>query len=228
MDSLLRWFDSARGNPAMAGDQVQWLRVLPYLGLHVACLGVFWVGVSPAAAAVACASYVVRMFAITAFYHRYFAHKTFSAGRVTQFCFALLGATATQRGPLWWSAHHRNHHRHADTERDPHPAQRGFWWAHTGWFLTDRNFVTDEARVRDWRRYPELRWLDRFDVLPPLILAGSMFGLGTVLDRAAPGLGTDGPQMLVWGYVVSTVVLMHAPFLDVTVTNPKKSPLPFT
>jgi stearoyl-CoA desaturase (delta-9 desaturase) len=213
MDNLLRWFDSARGTPATAGDRVQWLRVVPFLGLHGACLAVLWVGASPVALAVACGSYVVRMFAITAFYHRYFAHRAFRTGRIAQFCFALLGATATQRGPLWWAAHHRNHHRHADTDRDPHGAGRGFWWAHTGWFLTDRNFATDAARVRDWRRFPELRWLDRFDAVPPLLLAAAMFALGSALGRWAPGLGTDGMQMLVWGYVVSTVVLLHATFL---------------
>jgi len=179
--------------------------------LHVACLGVFWTGVSPAALWAAAAAYALRMFAITGFYHRYFSHKAFRTSRPVQFAFALLGAMAVQRGPLWWAAHHRHHHRHADTAADPHsPRQHGFWHSHAGWFLTERGFATDVDRVRDLARFPELRWLDRFDVAMPALLAASMYGFGAWLERAHPGLRPDGPQMLAWGFFVSTVVLFHA------------------
>ena len=56
------------------------------------------------------ALYFVRMFAITAFYHRYFSHRAFRTSRAMQFLFALAGASAVQRGPLWWASHHRHHH----------------------------------------------------------------------------------------------------------------------
>ena len=153
------------------------------------------------------------MFAITAFYHRYFSHRTFRASRPVQFLFALIGASSAQRGPLWWAAHHRNHHRHADTHGDPHsPTHRGFVRSHVGWFLTPRNFRTDLARVPDFAHYPELRWLDRYDIVVPAALAIGLFALGVILERIAPALGTNGAQMLVWGFVVSTVVLFHATF----------------
>jgi stearoyl-CoA desaturase (delta-9 desaturase) len=32
------------------------------------------------------------------------------------------------------------------------------------------------------------------------------------LHRSAPGLGADGPQVFVWGFLVSTVCLYHATF----------------
>jgi stearoyl-CoA desaturase (delta-9 desaturase) len=128
-----------------------------------------------------------------------------------QFGFALLGASAVQRGPLWWAAHHRNHHRHADTPRDPHsPTLLGFFWSHAGWFLTPRGFRTEWARVPDLARYPELRWLDRYDTLVPALLAAALYGVGAWLERAAPSLGTSGGQLLVWGFFVSTVALFHA------------------
>ena len=44
----------------------------------------------------------------------------------------------------------------------------------------------------------------------PLLLAVALYALGALLARVAPALGTDGPQMLVWGFFVSTVVLFHA------------------
>jgi stearoyl-CoA desaturase (delta-9 desaturase) len=81
------------------------------------------------------------MFAITAFYHRYFSHKSFKTNRFWQFCFAVVGNSATQRGPLWWAAHHRKHHIHSDEESDLHsPIEHGFWWSHMGWFPCDAAF----------------------------------------------------------------------------------------
>lgn len=205
------WFDAGVGT-ASANDQgIDWMRALPFFAMHLACLAVIWVGVSPAALVVAGALYLLRMFALTAFYHRYFSHKCFRTSRSVQFLFALIGASAVQRGPLWWAAHHRNHHRHADTERDVHsPRVHGFWRSHCGWFLTRGAFRTDFERVPDLASFPELRWLDRFDTLVPILLAAALFGFGALLEHVAPGLGTSAWQMLIWGFFVSTVVLFHA------------------
>jgi stearoyl-CoA desaturase (delta-9 desaturase) len=193
------------------GDRIAWLRVLPFLALHLGCVAVIWVGVSRTAVLVAVALYLVRMFAVTAFYHRYFAHRTFRTSRTLQFVFAVIGATSVQRGPLWWAAHHRRHHLHADTELDPHsPNLRGFLWSHMGWFMTPEGFRTQWQRIPDLVRYPELRWLDRFDVVAPVGLAVLLYGLGSLLQSTRPELGTSGAQLLVWGFCISTVALFHA------------------
>ena len=208
-----RWFDSdvAVDIDESREDRIDWLRAAPFIAMHLACLGVIWVGVSPIALIVAAALYAVRMFAITGFYHRYFSHRTFKTSRAVQFVFALVGASSVQRGPLWWAAHHRHHHRHTDTAQDPHsPGVYGFLWSHVGWFLTRRNFRTDLSRVPDLAKYPELRWLDRYDVAIPVALGVCMYGLGALLHHVAPGLGTSGGQMMIWGFFVSTVVLFHA------------------
>nr|WP_298131180.1 acyl-CoA desaturase [uncultured Pseudoxanthomonas sp.] len=210
--AIRRWFDTedVQDDDAQAA-RIDWLRAVPFIGMHLACVAVLWVGVSPIALIVALALYAVRMFAITGFYHRYFSHRTFRTSRVLQFVFALIGASSVQRGPLWWAAHHRNHHRHADTVADPHsPRVHGFWWSHAGWFLTRGGFRTDWSRIPDLARYPELRWLDRYDTVVPVLLAAALFGVGALLERVAPHLGTSGPQLLVWGFFVSTVVLFHA------------------
>ncbi len=206
MDAVLRWFDGERG--AGSGEEsVDWLRIAPFVALHAGCLAVLLVGWSPTALGVALASYLLRTFAISGFFHRGFAHRAFRMGRIVQFAFAFLGTTATQRGPLWWVAHHRRHHAHADTADDPHEAGRGFWWSHMGWFLCKAGFGTQQGRVQDLARFPELRWLNRFDWLPPTLFAAGLFALGEALP------GTDGWQLLVWGYVVATVALLHATFL---------------
>ncbi len=125
--------------------------------------------------------------------------------------FAILGASAAQRGPLWWAAHHRHHHQHSDQEEDLHsPHQGGFWWSHAGWFTCDAGFAMDERRVRDWLKFPELRFVNRFDSLVPAAAAVLIYGIGEALAAWAPGLGTNGLQLLAWGFFISTVVLFHA------------------
>ena len=210
--ALARWFDTGAKASDDADDRrIDWLRVIPFLGMHVMCFGVIWVGVSWFAVGVAAALYVVRMLVITGFYHRYFAHKAFRTSRLVQCIAAVVGASSVQRGPLWWAAHHRNHHRHADTALDPHsPRQHGFFWSHAGWFLTRTGFRTDWERIPDLARYPELRVIDRFDVFIPIGLAALLFFGGGWLERHHPELGTSAAQLLIWGFFISTVVLFHA------------------
>jgi stearoyl-CoA desaturase (Delta-9 desaturase) len=212
---LIGWLDNQRYQPPASAheESIDWWRVLPFVGLHLALIALYWVGWSPFAVAFAAGLYAIRMFAITGFYHRYFAHKTFQTSRVGQFLFALIGATAVQRGPLWWAAHHRSHHVHADQPQDIHsPHQHGFLWSHLGWFLSHANFKTQLERVRELTRFRELCWLDRFDSLVPLALALAIYLLGVALEHYAPQLHTNGWQLLVWGFVVSTVALYHATF----------------
>ena len=215
LNSLMRWIDSWSMPTSIqtisAGNaKIQWVRIIPFILLHLACLAVFWVGVSWFALCFMLAFYIIRMFSITAFFHRYLSHKTFQTSRVIQFIFVLIGTMSAQRGPLWWTAHHRYHHRFTDTEQDPHSSTHGFWYSHVGWFLNDYNFATRKEVIKDWLKYPELIWLDRFSMIVVLLTAGSIYLLGEWLAVAHPQLGTSGLQLLVWGFVVSTVLLIHA------------------
>jgi stearoyl-CoA desaturase (delta-9 desaturase) len=80
------------------------------------------------------------------------------------------------------------------------------------WFMTREAYGTDDRKVRDWLKYPELRLLERFDFVAPALLAVSMFMLGEVIQAVWPGSGTSGPQMLVWGFIISTITLYHVTF----------------
>jgi stearoyl-CoA desaturase (Delta-9 desaturase) len=156
--------------------------------------------VDAVAVALCAAFYFVRMFGITAGYHRYFAHRSYRTSRVVQFLMAFLGCSALQKGPLWWASHHRQHHRFSDTPDDPHsPHVTSFWWSHLGWIMSDDHVHTPWHVIRDWSRYPELRWLDRNHWVPGLVVAVLCLLIG----------GWSG---LVWGFVVSTVMLYHATF----------------
>ncbi len=194
------WFDGHAVAPADDPRRIDLARQIPFVLIHAGCLLVPWVGVSARAVGVAIALYALRMFAITGFYHRYFAHQTFRTGRAMQFAFALLGASAAQRGPLWWASHHRHHHVHADEPEDAHSAlQHGFLWSHLGWFMARGNFAARTELVARFLRYPELRFLDRWDALVPALLCLALYFAG-------------GAQFVVWGFCVSTVALYHATF----------------
>lgn len=189
---------------------MDFVRIFPFILLHLGCFGVFWVGWSPIAVGAAIVFYFARMFAVTGVLHRYFSHKTYRTSRPMQFLLALWAGTTVQRGPLWWAYHHRQHHDHSDEPEDVHsPHVHGFLWSHIGWITSRRNFPTDYSLVRDLARYPELVWLNRFDSVVPALFAAAVFGIGQLLAAYAPALGTNGPQLLVWGFFISTTFLFH-------------------
>src|SRR3954467_12445868 len=145
---------------------------IPFFFVHVAALSAFFIGFKWWYPVVAVALYYVRMFGITAGYHRYFSHRAYKTGRGFQFLLALLGTLSTQKGVLWWAGHHRDHHKYSDQPEDIHsPIQRGFWWSHVGWILSNQYDETPIDRIRDFEKYPELRWLNTFHVVPPVLLA---------------------------------------------------------
>ena len=210
--SLVAWLDSEVYFGDTEGENFKWARCLPFILIHAGCLLAFYVGVSATALWTAAGLYAFRVFALTGFYHRYFSHRAFQTNRFWQFVFAVAGMTAIQRGPLWWAAHHRRHHLYADTEEDAHSPLRGVLWSHFGWFTCGKNFPTHYKIVRDFARYPELVFLNRFDWLVPVIFLASLWGVGEWLAAAQPQLQTDGLQLFVWGGLISTVAVYHVTF----------------
>src|SRR5438874_3167884 len=182
-------------------ERLNWVTSIPFFLVHLVCLAAIFTGV-PARALILCGVlYVVRMFFITAGYHRYFAHRSYRMGRPMQFLMAVGGTTAAQKGPLWWAGNHRDHHRFADTDQDTHSPLRGFWWSHIGWILCDKYGSVDyEEKIADFARYPELRLVDKYNIVAPVLLAVGCFLWG-------------GWSALVVGFFWSTVLLWHGTFL---------------
>jgi stearoyl-CoA desaturase (delta-9 desaturase) len=184
-----------------------------FWSVHLACLAALWVGFSWVALAVCLFLYVVRMFAITGGYHRYFSHRSYQTSRPFQFVLGFLGASAAQKGPIWWASHHRHHHKHSDTEEDIHsPVVHGIYYAHVGWVLGSQFIDARPELVKDLTKFPELRWLDKYYMIPPALLGALTYFLGAWLQTAYPELGTSGLQMLTWGFFISTVLTYHGTF----------------
>jgi stearoyl-CoA desaturase (delta-9 desaturase) len=175
--------------------------VIPFVILHAAALAVLvWGPWTGAAFAWLAGSYFLRMFGVTAGYHRYFSHRSYRLGRVSQFLMAFLAQTSAQKGVLWWAGHHRTHHRTADQEGDIHsPVRSGFWWSHVGWVVSNQHDETAPGSMKDFARYPELVWISRNHWIPTVVFAAAILALG-------------GWTAFIWGYVLGTVLLYHGTF----------------
>jgi len=181
--------------------------MLPFLVLHASVLLVLTTPFSLDLVGWLVGSYFLRMFGVTGGYHRYFSHRSFRLNRFWQFCLAFLAQTSGQKGVLWWAAHHRDHHLYSDRKEDLHsPVHEGFWWSHLGWILSDEYNHYDPKRINDLRKYPELRLLDRFHLVPFLLYAVGIYLVG-------------GYGALVWGFFVATVALYHGTFLINSLTH---------
>ncbi|MCF6764225.1 acyl-CoA desaturase [Thiotrichales bacterium 19S3-7] len=146
-------------------------------------------------------SYSLRVFALTAGYHRYFSHKSFETSRVFQFILAYIGATALQGGVLWWASHHRLHHKLSDTKEDAHsPKYLGFLHSHFGWFMQKKNLKAHYHLIRDFSRYPELRFLERYWYITPLPILILLYYIG-------------GLNYVIWGYFVPTVFVNNVTYM---------------
>jgi stearoyl-CoA desaturase (delta-9 desaturase) len=168
----------------MTAGELDYLAITQFVALHAGCLLLFWVGISWIAIATCIAFYCLRIFAVSAGYHRYFSHRSYKTSRIFQFILAFLACTSNQKGPLWWAAHHRYHHSHADREDDIHsPGQHGFWWAHCLWIFSLRYRKADQKLVSTFTQYVELRLLDRFYFFPPFISVVFLFVCGVTLQR---------------------------------------------
>ncbi|HEY7299867.1 MAG TPA: acyl-CoA desaturase [Xanthobacteraceae bacterium] len=181
-------------------DDIMYPSAVPFVVVHLACLLAFWTGITSAAVAICIVLYWLRIFAIGAGYHRYFSHRAYRTSRAFQLVLAVLSQSSAQKSVLWWSAMHRHHHLHSDTESDVHsPRHRGFTYSHFGWIFSRRNSLTDLIKVADLARYPELMWLHRYELVPPVLLALLCLAIG----------GWSG---LVVGFFWSTVLVYHATF----------------
>jgi stearoyl-CoA desaturase (delta-9 desaturase) len=191
------------GRRARTWRDYEWAGMTPFLLVHALGIGGAVAGIVMGAPLwawlMAAGLYFVRMFGVTGGYHRYFAHRTFKTGRVMQFLLALLAESSAQRGALWWAAHHRDHHKFSDGERDVHtPVRWGFWHSHVGW-IYDKNSKHDWSRVKDFWRFPELVVLDKLWLVPPV-------ALGFACYFAA------GVWGLFIGFFFSTTLLWHGTF----------------
>lgn len=197
----------AGDNPVARAQAMGWratylnAMTIPYWGMHLgAVAGIIALGLTWRGVLVAFLAYLPRMFFVTGAYHRYFSHRSYKTSRWFQLVLALGAMSTSQKGVLWWAAHHRVHHKLSDQPGDMHSVrQSGFWWSHMGWILSRHLEETDLRRIRDFSKFPELVWLDRYWVTVPIAAGVASYAIG----------GWFG---LVWAFVVPQVLCWHGTF----------------
>ncbi len=181
-------------------EKISWVACSHFFAAHLLPLAAIFTGVKISDFILCLVLYFMRMFFITAGYHRYFAHRSYQLNRVIQFIMAFGGGTSAQKGALWWAAHHRHHHRYSDTQEDIHSPKKGFWWSHMGWIVCSKYDETRYDLIPDFAKYPELRWLNKYHLVPPTLLAIAVLFWG-------------GGSALWIGFFLSTVLLWHGTFV---------------
>ncbi|MDA8561648.1 acyl-CoA desaturase [Gammaproteobacteria bacterium] len=211
--SIKAWFDNSHIEENIDNSEnINWLRCTPFIILHVSLIFGIFAPITTAGIVLCLASYFIRMFAITAFFHRYFAHKTFTTSKTIETLFALIGTSAAQRGPIWWASHHRGHHKYSDTQLDEHsPEKKGFIKSHMLWFMCNRNFHTRKSFVKDLLRKKNLQFIDRFDGIIPLCFLALLALLGYCAQHFT-NINLTPFTAMYWGFAVPTVLLLHATF----------------
>jgi len=182
------------------GARLQFISTVPFLLIHLAALSIFFFQFKWSYLITCVLFYEARMFFVTAGYHRYFSHRSYKTSRWFQFFIAFMATSSSQKGVLWWAAHHRHHHRYSDQDEDLHsPTLFGFWWSHVGWILSDKYNETRFDYIGDFAKFPELRWLNKYFLVPPAVFAIAFFLIG-------------GWPLFAWGFCLSTVLLWHGTF----------------
>jgi stearoyl-CoA desaturase (delta-9 desaturase) len=167
---------------------------------HALPLGALWSGVTRASLVMCVVLYVVRIFFVTAGYHCYFAHRAFKTSRAFQLLLAVGAQASGQGSALRWAAAHQHHHTNSDRPADVHsPAQHGLYHSHFGWLCRKAYLATTERVSTRFSAFPELLWLDRYQYVPYVVLAGAMLAW----------LGWPG---FFFAYGLSTLLVFHATF----------------
>lgn len=200
--------------------KVVFKKEIGFLLVHLAPLLVFWTGVTSFDWILCISLYFIRMFFVTGVYHRYFSHSTYKTSRLVQFLFAFFAETSLQKGVLHWAANHRTHHRHSDTPKDPHSKKiYGFWYSHIGWIVGPDYKETKLNLIKDFAKYPELLWLNKYHLIPPFMLLIGVFFVGGYANASAAGVEislmaimSHGLSSLIIGFFLSTVILLHGTF----------------
>ncbi|HEY7962713.1 MAG TPA: fatty acid desaturase [Steroidobacteraceae bacterium] len=188
-----------------------WANVLMFtLTLAAAAILVPWYGVHHGFTVADWAVFVVFLgangMAVTAGYHRLWAHRTYEAHWSVRLLYLVFGTMALQNSAFEWCAGHRTHHLHVDdVDRDPYSARRGFWFSHIGWMLraypSGRN---DFANIPDLKKDRMLAFQHRYYV--PLAIAANVglpVAAGLVFGDVWGMLILAGVLRLVWSHHVT-------------------------
>lgn len=189
-------------------NEIDWINLVFMLIVHgVAVLGGLWYilhhDLAPLHWALWLGGFGITTLAISAGYHRLFAHRTYETGSLLKAVWLFFGASAFQTSALRWARKHRVHHQHLDTTFDPYDATRGLWYSHMGWILLKGRVDVVDAQDLTADRLVEFQ--DRHYVV---VAALSGFVLPAAIGYACGDLWGG----LLFGGFLRLVTVYHATF----------------
>lgn len=151
----------------------------------------------------------------TVYFHRYLAHKSFDCPVFWQYVFLFFGHINLAGSAIQWVAMHRQHHKFAETDKDPHsPMHKGYLRTHFlhTLFETDMKYVRDLVKdtkvVLEHRHYWKLMllWITVLLLIDPAAIiyawlapAGlSRLAVGLILSYSHRGGYTHNDEWVGW------------------------------
>jgi stearoyl-CoA desaturase (Delta-9 desaturase) len=182
-------------------SEINWTILSTFLVVHVlTAIGLWAVPFSAELLSWTIGMYFIRWLGFTCAVHRYFSHRVCRTSRWFQFVLGLWGTLTMARSPIRFASGHRHHHLYSDTKRDLHsPSQQGLFRAYLGWVISKDYHEDNLGKVGDLKRYPELVYLNRYYFVPNLILLLLLYVTG-------------GMEALVYGGLLSTIIVWHVAF----------------
>ena len=187
---------------------LDWPVVLGIAGMHIGCLfapfSFTWTGL----VMFLFFTWLTGNVGITLCYHRLLTHRSFKTPKWFEYLLTACGCLAWQGGPVQWVGVHRIHHKHSDSDLDPHTPNHGFTWSHMLWCMHKYSEGTRGVdAAKDLMRDPGLRWLNRYFWVLQILLALALYAAGEL--AGALGVSASGWSWLVWGVFLRVVFVYH-------------------
>ena len=194
--------------PSHAPTRLAWASLVWIGALHLGALLAFFPGFFSWSGLAVCLilHWLTGGIGICLTYHRLLTHRSFALRPAwLEYVLTIVGACASEGGPVGWVADHRKHHAHSDEEDDTHTPLRGFFWAHMYWWMmvgADSEHTPEfyQKWAPDLYRDPVHRWLEKYHFVFPLLLFAALYAVG-------------GMPWLVWGGFVRSVFVLHSTWL---------------
>jgi len=110
--------------------------------------------------------YIAGGLGITGGAHRLWAHRSFKAKFPLRVILMIFNCIALQNDVIEWARDHRVHHKHSETDADPHNATRGLFFSHMGWLLVRKHpSVAEKGKgidLSDLKADPVLRFQRKY------------------------------------------------------------------
>ncbi|WP_036477095.1 fatty acid desaturase [Myxosarcina sp. GI1] len=182
--------------------KLSWLNISVFGAFHVLALTAPWFFSWSALGVAIFLHWLCGSIGICLAYHRLLTHRSFQVPQWLEYILVTIGALALQGGPIFWVAGHRLHHAHAEVDdKDPHSANKGFWWSHMLWLIYQKpeffEYESYKKYAPDIDRVPYYRWLNSNFVWLQVALGLLLFAVG-------------GWSFVIYGIFLRSVVLWHS------------------